>query len=300
ESEDSDREDHSNSIQKKNVDDKMTNLDNESETSSSEESDEDEDSDREDHSNGVQKKNVDDKKTNLDDESETSSSEESDKDTKMSNLSEKSEDKKMKILDDQSEIESSSEESDKDNKNGNLNDQSDAESTTSEEKKTDKKDVRNSSSSILTSKKRKSSADDSSDSNNQCQSSPTKKINAASSISIKQTGGLFIPSIVQKNKMKKGKAKDLTNNGMEQLEKTKNGFHQSRVNFNEIKFNNEKLKDNSAIGSFGYKAYNDFATTRGKDFRAQKTKKKRGSYRGGKIDFQSHSIKFEDNVCLIF
>ncbi|CAG8751537.1 15024_t:CDS:2, partial [Racocetra fulgida] len=56
----------------------------------------------------------------------------------------------------------------------------------------------------------------------------------------------------------------------------------------------KKINAGGAVGSYGHKAYNDFAATRGKDFRAQKTKKKRGSYRGGKIDFQSHSIKFED------
>lgn len=31
---------------------------------------------------------------------------------------------------------------------------------------------------------------------------------------------------------------------------------------------------------------------RGKDFRHEKTKKKRGNYRGGKIDLGSNSIKF--------
>ncbi|KAK9106787.1 hypothetical protein Syun_022798 [Stephania yunnanensis] len=31
----------------------------------------------------------------------------------------------------------------------------------------------------------------------------------------------------------------------------------------------------------------------GRDFRHEKTKKKRGSYRGGQIDQQSHSIKFQ-------
>lgn len=36
----------------------------------------------------------------------------------------------------------------------------------------------------------------------------------------------------------------------------------------------------------------DLIVTRGKGFRAEKTKKKRGSYRGGQIDFQSNSIKF--------
>lgn len=29
-----------------------------------------------------------------------------------------------------------------------------------------------------------------------------------------------------------------------------------------------------------------------RDFRHEKTKKKRGTYRGGQIDLQSHSIKF--------
>ncbi|CAG8664596.1 15613_t:CDS:2 [Acaulospora morrowiae] len=49
----------------------------------------------------------------------------------------------------------------------------------------------------------------------------------------------------------------------------------------------------STIGSYGQKAQKDFIGVRGKDFRAQKTKKKRGSYRGGKIDLESHSIKFD-------
>lgn len=34
---------------------------------------------------------------------------------------------------------------------------------------------------------------------------------------------------------------------------------------------------------------------RGKDFRHEKTKKKRGNYRGGTITLQSHSIKFDDS-----
>lgn len=32
-----------------------------------------------------------------------------------------------------------------------------------------------------------------------------------------------------------------------------------------------------------------------RDFRHEKTKKKRGSYRGGVIDLQSHSIKFDNS-----
>ena len=46
-------------------------------------------------------------------------------------------------------------------------------------------------------------------------------------------------------------------------------------------------------GSYGEKAYKDLAPTRGKGFRQEKNKKKRGSYKGGKIDTAVHSIKFD-------
>ena len=46
------------------------------------------------------------------------------------------------------------------------------------------------------------------------------------------------------------------------------------------------------ISEYGQRAYRDLSTKRGKDFRTQKTKKKRGIYRGGKIDLQPRSIKF--------
>lgn len=49
-----------------------------------------------------------------------------------------------------------------------------------------------------------------------------------------------------------------------------------------------------AVGSYGFKAHQDLIVTRGKGFRHEKTKKKRGSYRGGTIDTGVHSIKFED------
>lgn len=48
-----------------------------------------------------------------------------------------------------------------------------------------------------------------------------------------------------------------------------------------------------AEGSYGFKAHQDLIKTRGKGFRTEKDKKKKGSYRGGRIDFASHSIKFE-------
>ncbi|KAG9294173.1 hypothetical protein G9A89_021532 [Geosiphon pyriformis] len=74
--------------------------------------------------------------------------------------------------------------------------------------------------------------------------------------------------------------------------------YQRRIEPEKVEFYDERLKNNSflakdgAIGSYGHKAHLDLVVTRGRDFRAQKTKKKRGSYRGGKIDMKSHSIKF--------
>jgi len=58
--------------------------------------------------------------------------------------------------------------------------------------------------------------------------------------------------------------------------------------------------DNSYTGTFGaqgwgYKAQEVLGKVRGKDFRHEKTKKKRGSYRGGKIELGSNSFKFESD-----
>lgn len=50
----------------------------------------------------------------------------------------------------------------------------------------------------------------------------------------------------------------------------------------------------NARGSWGEKANQDLKHTRGKTFRHEKTKKKRGSYRGGPIDTSVNSIKFDD------
>ncbi|XP_065047378.1 uncharacterized protein LOC135678459 [Musa acuminata AAA Group] len=78
--------------------------------------------------------------------------------------------------------------------------------------------------------------------------------------------------------------------------KSVNAFQ--RVKIEEIKFADEKLKDNSywakhgADTGYGAKAQEVLGQVRGRDFRHEKTKKKRGSYRGGQIDLQSHSIKF--------
>ncbi|KAI4379674.1 hypothetical protein MLD38_005940 [Melastoma candidum] len=71
-----------------------------------------------------------------------------------------------------------------------------------------------------------------------------------------------------------------------------------RVKVEEVVFSDERLKDNSywakdgAETGYGAKAQEVLGQVRGRDFRHEKTKKKRGSYRGGMIDMQSHSIKF--------
>lgn len=46
-------------------------------------------------------------------------------------------------------------------------------------------------------------------------------------------------------------------------------------------------------GSWGERANFDLKHTKGKSFKHEKTKKKRGSYRGGAIDMSVNSYKFE-------
>lgn len=68
----------------------------------------------------------------------------------------------------------------------------------------------------------------------------------------------------------------------------------SKVQPNGIKSNRFTDKP-GAFGSYGQKAYEDFSNTRGKGFRQEKNKKKRGSYHGGAIDTGVHSTKFNDS-----
>ncbi|KAF9780582.1 SRP40, C-terminal domain-containing protein [Thelephora terrestris] len=74
----------------------------------------------------------------------------------------------------------------------------------------------------------------------------------------------------------------------------------SRIKVDEVKFADERLKDNrfesrkAAGNDYGAKANADLIVTKGAGFRKEKNKKKRGSYRGGEITMESHSIKFAD------
>ncbi|XP_038696386.1 lisH domain-containing protein C1711.05-like isoform X2 [Tripterygium wilfordii] len=101
---------------------------------------------------------------------------------------------------------------------------------------------------------------------------------------------------------------DLKRNGDKSLQKTTkkqlNGSVEAkkpfqRVNVDEIVFRDERLQDNSywakdgAENGYGAKAQEILGQVKGRGFRHEKTKKKRGSYRGGQIDLHSHSIKFD-------
>ena len=44
---------------------------------------------------------------------------------------------------------------------------------------------------------------------------------------------------------------------------------------------------------YGHKASKILLQVRGKDFRHEKTKKKRGNYSGGRISLETRSIKFD-------
>ncbi|XP_073043440.1 uncharacterized protein [Primulina eburnea] len=101
------------------------------------------------------------------------------------------------------------------------------------------------------------------------------------------------------------------NNGAEKLSHPKSATKQhkistepksvnafQRVKIDEVEFVDERLQDNSywakdgAESGYGAKAQEVLGQVKGRGFRHEKTKKKRGSYRGGQIDLQSHSIKF--------
>ncbi|OIW18705.1 hypothetical protein TanjilG_13457 [Lupinus angustifolius] len=71
-----------------------------------------------------------------------------------------------------------------------------------------------------------------------------------------------------------------------------------RIQADQVEFADERLQDNSywakdgAESGYGAKAQEILGQVRGRDFRHEKTKKKRGTYRGGQIDLYSHSVKF--------
>ncbi|TFK94795.1 hypothetical protein K466DRAFT_475611, partial [Polyporus arcularius HHB13444] len=89
------------------------------------------------------------------------------------------------------------------------------------------------------------------------------------------------------------------NNGEGKKPKKVNAPFQ-RVKAEEVTYIDPRLKDNrfesrgASASDYGARASRDLIVTRGAGFRKEKNKKKRGSYRGGEITMESHSIKFTD------
>ncbi|KAJ6844750.1 suppressor protein SRP40 [Iris pallida] len=104
---------------------------------------------------------------------------------------------------------------------------------------------------------------------------------------------------LEKEKEKGASAKSMKKEKRSAEPKTINAFQ--RVKVDEVKFADERLQDNSywaldkSGSGYGAKAQEVLGQVRGRDFRHEKTKKKRGSYRGGQIDFESKSIKFDSD-----
>jgi nucleolin len=71
-----------------------------------------------------------------------------------------------------------------------------------------------------------------------------------------------------------------------------------RIDPHAVALADDRLKDNSfwAKGndSWGAKANDDLVIVKGRDFKHAKTKKKRGSYKGGMLDLGVNSVKFDD------
>ncbi|KAG8135074.1 hypothetical protein E2320_008123 [Naja naja] len=90
------------------------------------------------------------------------------------------------------------------------------------------------------------------------------------------------------------------NNSNSDEEATKEGYPFRRIRTEEIEIdvrvaNNSFDAKKGAIGDWGKKANDVLKFTKGKSFRHEKTKKKRGSYCGGTISTQINSIKFESD-----
>ena len=55
------------------------------------------------------------------------------------------------------------------------------------------------------------------------------------------------------------------------------------------------LLQRGSYGSWGEKASRDLIVVKGKNFKKEKTKKKRGSYAGGIVDTTVNSVKFDSD-----
>ena len=100
------------------------------------------------------------------------------------------------------------------------------------------------------------------------------------------------PEVGQKRKF----SEIANGNGSATKEKVKNAPFR-RVISEDIVIPKHELRDNTYknFDTWGAKANQDLIVTKGKGFRSEKTKKKRGSYRGGAINVGVNSIRFDDS-----
>ena len=124
----------------------------------------------------------------------------------------------------------------------------------------------------------------------------TPKADSSDSSSEDDDEGSGKPEVGKKRKfseMTKGTSGASLSNGNGVQSKPKNAPCR-RVVSEEIEIPHEALRDNSykSFDTWGAKASQDLIVTKGKGFRSEKTKKKRGSYRGGSINVGVNSIRF--------
>lgn len=132
---------------------------------------------------------------------------------------------------------------------------------------------------------------------------PTKRLRtsagegvAKSGHRLNKTAPASVPEVGKKRKHSEvANGGDGNENGSEKKGSKKEPFR--RVRAEEIEIKHDALKDNSykSFDTWGAKASKDLIVTKGKGFRSEKTKKKRGSYRGGSINVGINSFRFADS-----
>uniref|UniRef100_A0A5S6R061 SRP40_C domain-containing protein n=1 Tax=Trichuris muris TaxID=70415 RepID=A0A5S6R061_TRIMR len=145
-------------------------------------------------------------------------------------------------------------------------------------------------------KKRKLSSSSSSDSSSS--SAEVTKISGAARNKGGAPDGVDSTPVKPKGRNSKSET-DNKSNSTKSAEAVKNNGPYRRFTASKEQLDQE-FRDNSyqakKTDTWGKKAYEDLAPVKGKNFRKEKTKKKRGSYKGGKIDPHAiGSIKFPDD-----
>lgn len=112
-----------------------------------------------------------------------------------------------------------------------------------------------------------------------------------------------VDQLEKKSKKQKTDRKQETDNS-DTLQKAANSTTEKkpfqRVDPTKVEFLDERLRTNDYLeskpSSYGDKAYAALAPTKGADFRKEKNKKKKGTYKGGQINTSTvHSIKFSNS-----